>query len=84
MFWNYVLLIVGIVVFIGGLAKLGQGQGGWSFGNIAANAGIGTGQTSPAAGSARPIAPAKKAPDWVGVGITVVGLIVALVGLFKD
>jgi hypothetical protein len=26
MFWNYVLLIVGIVAFIGGLAKLGQAK----------------------------------------------------------
>lgn len=48
MFWNYVLLIVGIVVFIGGLFKLGQGQGGWSFDNVKANAGIGSGQASPA------------------------------------
>jgi hypothetical protein len=81
MFWNYVLLIVGIVVFIGGLFKLGQGQGGWSFDNVKANAGIGSGQASPpTAGSA----PAKKAPDWVGVAVTVIGLIVALIGLFKD
>jgi hypothetical protein len=81
MFWNYVLLIVGIVVFIGGLFKLGQGQGGWSFANVKANAGIDSGRTSsPTAGSA----PAKKAPDWVGVAVTVIGLIVALIGLFKD
>jgi hypothetical protein len=80
MFWNYVLLIVGIVVLIGGLAKLGQGQGGFSFANVAANAGLGSGQASPAGGGA----PAKKAPDWVGIAIAVIGLIVALVGLFKD
>jgi hypothetical protein len=84
MFWNYVLLIVGIVVLIAGLAKLGQGQGGFSFGNIAANAGLGTSQASPAAGSAPSTAPAKKAPDWTGIAVTVIGLIVALVGLFKD
>ena len=82
MFLNYVLLIVGIVVLIGGLYKLGQGQGGFSFGNIAANAGLGASQTSPAAGGAT--APAKKAPDWIGIAATVIGLIVALVGLFKD
>ena len=80
MFWNYVLLIVGIVVLVGGLFKLGQGQGGWSFANVKANAGLGAGETSPAAGGA----PAKKAPDWVGIAVTVIGLIVALVGLFKD
>jgi hypothetical protein len=81
MFWNYVLLIVGIVVLIGGLYKLGQGQGGWSFANVKANAGIASGQASPVtAGSA----PAKKAPDWVGIAVTVIGLIVALIGLFKD
>jgi hypothetical protein len=80
MLGNYVLLIVGIVVLIGGLYKLGQGQGGWSFANVMANAGLGAAQTSPAAGSA----PAKKAPDWVGIAATVIGLIVALVGLFKD
>jgi len=85
MFWNYVLLIVGIVVFIGGLFKLGQGRGGWSFDNVKANAGIGSGQASPAtAGSAPATTPAKKAPDWVGIAVTVIGLIVALIGLFKD
>ena len=80
MVFNYVLLIVGIVVLIGGLFKLGQGQGGWSFDNVKANAGLGAGGTSAAPSGA----PAKKAPDWVGVAVTVVGLIVALIGLFKD
>jgi hypothetical protein len=80
MFWNYVLLIVGIVVLVGGLFKLGQGQGGWSFANVKANVGLGAGETSPGAGGA----PAKKAPDWVGIAVTVIGLIVALIGLFKD
>ncbi|MBV8743461.1 MAG: hypothetical protein JO134_00295 [Xanthobacteraceae bacterium] len=59
-------------------------QGGFSFGNIAANAGLGASQTSSAPGSAAPAAPAKKAPDWTGIAITVIGLIVALMGLFKD
>lgn len=80
MFWNYVLLIVGIVVLGGGLFKLGQGQGGWSFANVKANAGLGAGETSPGPGGV----PAKKAPDWVGVAVSVIGLIVALIGLFKD
>ena len=80
MVFNYVLLIVGIVVLIGGLYKLGQGQGGWSFANVKANAGLGAGEPSPAPGGAS----AKKAPDWVGIAATVIGLLVALVGLFKD
>jgi hypothetical protein len=84
MFWNYVLLIVGIVVLVGGLFKLGQGQGGWSFANVKANAGLRAGETSPAAGSTPASAPVKKAPDWVGIAATVIGLIVALIGLFKD
>jgi hypothetical protein len=79
---NYVLLIVGIVVLIGGLYKLGQGQGGFSFANVMANAGLGGSQATPAASGAT--APAKKAPDWVGIAATVIGLIVALIGLFKD
>jgi hypothetical protein len=29
-------------------------------------------------------APIVQAPDWVGIAVTVIGLIVALVGLFKD
>ena len=77
---NYVLLIVGIVVLAGGLYKLGQGAGGWSFANVKANAGLGAGEASPAAGGA----PVKKAPDWVGIAATDIGLIVALIGLFKD
>jgi hypothetical protein len=81
---NYVLLIVGIVVLAGGLYKLGQGAGGWSFANVKANAGLGAGETSPAAGGASASAPAKKAPDRVGIAATVIGLIVALIGLFKD
>ena len=80
MFWNYVLLIVGIVALVGGLFKLGQGQGGWSFANVKANAGLGAGETSAAPSGAT----AKKAPDWVGIAVTVICLIVALVGLFKD
>jgi hypothetical protein len=52
---------------------------------VKANAGIGSGQASPApAGSAPVAAPPKKAPGWVGVAVTVIGLIVALIGLFKD
>jgi hypothetical protein len=82
MLMNYILLIVGIVVLAGGLYKLGQGAGGWSFANVKANAGLGAGEASPAAGGAS--APAKKAPDWVGIAATVIGLIVALIGLFKD
>jgi hypothetical protein len=81
MVFNYVLLIVGIVVLIGGLYKLGQGQGGFSFANVMANAGIGASQTTSAAGGAT--APAKKAPDWVGIAATVIGLIVAWWGYSK-
>lgn len=84
MFWNYVLLIVGLVVLVGGLFKLGQGQGGWSFANVKANAGLGAGEAHPAPGDAPVTAPAKQAPDWVGIAVTVIGLIVALIGLFKD
>jgi hypothetical protein len=47
---------------------------------VKANAGLGAGETTPAPGGAT----AKKAPDWVGIAVTVIGLIVALVGLFKD
>jgi hypothetical protein len=84
MVMNYILLIVGIVVLIGGLYKLGQGQGGWSFANVMANAGMGGSQSGAGAGSGSSAAPAKKAPDWVGIAATVIGLIVALIGFFKD
>ena len=86
MFWNYVLLIVGIVVprWQGGLVAGPGARGGWRSANVTVTAGRGAGDPSPAAGSTPASAPVKKAPDWVGIAATVIGLIVALIGLFKD
>lgn len=77
---NVILIIVGAVLVLVGLAKAGQSGGlrniGINFGSTSTQT-IKTGNITPE--------PSKGGKaDWVGLAIAAIGLITAVVGLFKD
>jgi hypothetical protein len=81
------LIIVGAVLFLAGLAKLGSNQsGGFSLSNFGINIGSTNTQSNKvgniASGATKPAQPAK--PDWIGLGIAGLGLLTALAGWLKD
>ena len=80
---NFILIIVGIVLILVGLAKLRSGGNGFSLRNIGFNIGSTNTQTNKVGNVAPRPEPKDKKPDWVGLGITAIGLLTALVGLFK-
>jgi hypothetical protein len=78
---NVVLVIVGAVLILVGLAKAGQ-SGGFSLSNIGINFGGTTTQTNKVGNVTPELTKSGKA-DWVGLGIAAIGLVTAAVGLFK-
>jgi len=78
---NAVLVIVGAVLILVGLAKAGQ-SGGMSLSNIGINFG-GTTTQNNKVGNVTPEAAKSGKADWVGLGIAAIGLVTAVIGLFK-
>jgi hypothetical protein len=78
---NVILIIVGIVLMLVGLAKAGQ-SGGFNLSNFGINFGGTTTQTNKV-GNVTPEAAKSGKADWVGLGIAAIGLATAVVGLFK-
>jgi hypothetical protein len=78
---NTILVIVGAVLILVGLAKAGQ-SGGFSLSNFGINFG-GTSTQSNKVGNVTPGSTKSGKTDWVGLGIAAIGLVTAVVGLFK-
>jgi hypothetical protein len=78
---NAILIIVGGVLIVVGLAKAAQ-SGGFSLSNIGINFGGTNTQTNKVGNVTAASAKGGKA-DWVGLGIAAIGLVTAVVGLFK-
>ncbi len=80
---NLVLIVVGAVLFLAGLAKLGGSQsGGFNLSNFGINIG-GTNTQTNKVGNVGPGEAKETKPDWVGLAIAAIGLLTALVGLLK-
>jgi hypothetical protein len=81
---NVVLILVGAVLFLAGLAKSGRSQsGGFSLSNFGISIGGRVKQTN-SVGNVSPGAAAKETkPDWVGLAIAAIGLLTALIGWLK-
>jgi hypothetical protein len=78
---NAILVIVGAVLILVGLAKAGQ-SGGFSLSNIGINFGSTNTQTNEV-GNVTPGSTKSGKADWVGLGIAAIGLVTAAIGLFK-
>jgi hypothetical protein len=78
---NAILVIVGAVLILVGLAKAGQ-SGGFSLSNIGINFGSTSTQTNKV-GNVTPVAAKGGKADWVGLAIAAIGLVTAVIGLFK-
>jgi hypothetical protein len=80
---NAILVIVGAVIFIFGVARLrGSQTGGFNLSNFGFNIGSGNTQSN----SVRDVAPSADKgtkPDWIGLIVAVLGLLTALVGWLK-
>jgi hypothetical protein len=81
---NVILVIVGIVLFLLGLAKLGR-SGGFNLSNFGITIGGTTTQTNRVGNIAPDATAANRSskPDWAGLVIAAIGLLTALVGLLK-
>jgi hypothetical protein len=79
---NAILVVVGAVLILVGLAKAGQ-SGGFSLSNIGINVGSTNTQTNKVGNVTSESAKGSK-KDWVGLGIAAIGLATVVVGLFKD
>jgi hypothetical protein len=79
---NAILVIVGALLFLVGLAKAGQ-SGGFSLSNFGINFG-GTNTQTNKVGNVTPDSTKGGKADWVGLGIAAIGLMTAVVGLFKS
>jgi hypothetical protein len=80
---SLVLIIVGIVLLLAGLAKLGSSGGRFRLSNIGINVGSTSTQTAKVGNVASGANARTKKPDWVGFAIAAIGLVTALVGLLK-
>jgi hypothetical protein len=78
---NTILVIVGAVLVVVGLAKAGQ-SGGFGLSNFGINFG-GTSTQSNKVGNVTPEATKSGKTDWSGLGIAAIGLVTAIIGLFK-
>ena len=77
---NAILIVVGAVLFLAGLAKLGSSQsGGFSLSNF----GINIGSTNRQENTVGNAAPDAAKPDLLGLAIAGLGLLTALVGWLK-
>jgi hypothetical protein len=74
---NIILIIAGVVIFFVGIAKQ---RGGLKLSNFGINIGSTNTQTISIAKSE---AVQRRRPDWVALAIKALGLLTALVGLFK-
>jgi hypothetical protein len=79
---NSALVVIGIVLILVGVAKLGSSRGSFNLSNIGISIGSTNTQTNKV-GNVGPVPPTKK-PDWVGLAIAVIGVITALIGLFSS
>ena len=80
---NVVLIVVGAVLFLAGLAKLGRSQsGGFNLSNFGINIGGANTQTNKV-GNVAPGEAKETKPDWVALAIAAIGLLTALVGWLK-
>jgi hypothetical protein len=80
---NAILIVVGAVLFLAGLAKLGSSQsGGFNLGNFGINIGS-TNTQENKVGNVAPDAAKSAKPDLVGLAIAGLGLLTALVGWLK-
>jgi len=80
---NVVLIVVGAVLFLAGLAKFGRSQsGGFNLSNFGINIGGKNTQTNKV-GNVAPGEAKETKPDWVGLAIAAIGLLTALVGWLK-
>jgi hypothetical protein len=80
---NTILVVVGAVLILVGLAKAGQGQsGGFRLSNFGINFG-GTSTQSNKVGNVTPESTKGGKTDWVGLGIATIGLVTAVVGLLR-
>jgi len=78
-----VMMLVGVVVFAAGLAKLGSSQsGGFNLSSFGINFG-GKITQSTKVGNVTPGAAKETKQDWVGLAIAGLGLLTALVGWLK-
>jgi hypothetical protein len=77
-----ILITVGVLLILVGLLKAGQ-SGGLSLSNLGINFG-GTTTQNNKTGNVTQDAGKSNKPDWVGLGIAAIGLLTALIGLFKD
>jgi len=77
---NFILVIVGIALILVGLAKL---RSGVRLSNVGINIASTNTQTNKVGNVAPAAAMKDKKPDWVGLAIAAIGLVTALVGLFK-
>jgi hypothetical protein len=84
---NVILIVVGVLLFLAGLAKLGISQSGqFNVTNILKNTGLNIGgtQTQVNVGQTKtPEAAKETKPDWVGLAIAAIGLLTALLGCLK-
>src|ERR1700719_4085730 len=81
---SVLLVVVGAVLFLAGLAKLGSNQsGGFNLSNIGINIG-GTNTQTNRVGNVAPDAAKETKPDWVGLAIAGVGLVTAVIGWLKS
>lgn len=79
---NTILVVIGAVLILVGLAKAGR-SGGFSLRNFGINFGGTTTQTNKVGNVT--LEPAKSAkPDLVGLAIAALGLVTAVIGLFKS
>jgi hypothetical protein len=72
------LIIVGAVLFLAGLGRIGS-RGGFNLKNVGINIG-GTNTQTNTTGNVAPGAAKETKPDWVGLAIAGIGLLTALVG----
>ena len=80
---NVFLVVVGAVLFLAGLAKLGSGRnGGFKLSNIGINIG-GTNTQTNKVGNVTPGEAKETKPDWVGLATAVIGLLTAVFGWLK-
>jgi len=80
---NLILIVVGVVLILAGLAKLGSSQsGGFNLSNFGINIGGRSTQTN-RIGNVTPDAAKATKLDWAGIAIAGIGLLSALVGLLR-
>jgi hypothetical protein len=78
---NVIMVIVGAVLILIGLAKWGKSSG-FTLSNIGINFGATNTQTNKV-GNVTPESTKGGKADWVGLGIAAIGLVTTLIGLFK-